>query len=221
MTLLKDSAANRVIGLDPSPAAWHPTAAEANRQYDTTGVLAVSLNRKRRIFRPNAGPLPWQGTILPAPRVFLAAVVGAATLGLAAWLFVLPHAAPAIGPANSRIIAQSGRLAVIDGDTLRVGDQVVRLEGIAAPARGSACGPVDCGTAAANALAALVRGGAVDCTIDGHDGLGRPVANCLASGVRLNEALVRDGWAHAETASLRATEAAARSAGRGIWRPGL
>jgi endonuclease YncB( thermonuclease family) len=151
----------------------------------------------------------------------VAAAAGAATIGVGLWLFLLPHAAPASGPAISRIAAPAGHLAVVDGDTLRVGDQVVRLEGIAAPARGSACGTVDCGAAAANALAALVRGTGVDCTIDGHDGQGRPVAECLASGVKLNEALVRDGWAHAVTASLRATEAAARSAGRGIWRPGL
>ena len=66
---------------------------------------------------------------------------------------------------------------------------------------------VDCGTASANALASLVRGKGVDCAITGHDGHGRPVGDCLAGGVGLSEALVRDGWALAQTAALRQSEA--------------
>lgn len=181
----------------------------------------MSLNRKRRIFRSNAAPLPFRGTALPAAGVLLAATGGVATVLLAFGLFVSPSHGPASASVANQIGAPAQELAVVDGDTLRVGQHVVRLEGIAAPARGSICGSVDCGTAAANALSALVRDRAVDCKIDGHDGQGRPYGACLASGVNLNEALVRDGWAHAVAANLRATEAAARAAGRGIWRSAL
>ena len=80
---------------------------------------------------------------------------------------------------------------------------------------------LDCGSAAANALAALVRGRAVDCTIHGHDGQGRPVGDCAAAGKPLSVALVQDGWARAEAAALREPEATARAAGRGVWHDGF
>jgi endonuclease YncB( thermonuclease family) len=183
----------------------------------------VSLNHKRRIFRPNAGPLPFRGRSLPSIGVLLATAGGAATILVTASLFVRPSEAPARAPASSHLSASADRLVVLDGDTLRVGDQVVRLAGIAAPARGSTChdagrGDIDCGSAAATALGLLVRASGVECTIRGHDDQGRPAGTCLAGGTRLNEALVLDGWAHAETAELRGPEAIARAAGRGMWR---
>jgi endonuclease YncB( thermonuclease family) len=122
---------------------------------------------------------------------------------------------------NSQIFAPSNALAVVDGDTLVVGRQVVRLKGIAAPSRGVACGASDCGAAAANALAAMIRDRGVACVIDGHDAAGRPLGLCEAAGLQLNEALVRDGWARASAVELRAVEADARQAGRGIWRATL
>jgi endonuclease YncB( thermonuclease family) len=157
--------------------------------------------------------------------VLLAAAGGAVTIVVVASLFVRSSDAPARAPASSHLSADATHLAVVDGDTLLVGDQVVRLAGIVAPVRGSVChgpgpGDIDCGVASANALALLVRGSAVDCSIHGHDGEGRPMGNCLAGGRQLSEALVLDGWARAQTADLREPEASARAAGRGIWRAG-
>jgi endonuclease YncB( thermonuclease family) len=202
--------------------------------------MAVSLNHKRRIFRSHARSLPFRDRLLPSFGVLLAAAGGGVTVVVAASLFVRSSDAPARAPAGMHLSAAASRLAVVDGDTLRLGDQVVRLAGIVAPVRGSVCHDagkggagngearngeagrvdVDCGAAAANALAVLVRGSAVDCTIRGHDDEGRPVGNCRAGGTGLSEALVQDGWARAETADLRETETAARTAGRGIWRTG-
>jgi endonuclease YncB( thermonuclease family) len=183
----------------------------------------VSLNHKRRIFRSNAASLAFRDHALPSLGVLLAAAGGAATLVVAAVMFFRPAEAPARAPANLRLSARSDHLAVLDGDTLRVGDQVVRLEGIVAPLRGAVChgpdqGDMDCGAAATNALASLVRGIAVDCAIRGHDGHGRPVGDCVAGSTRLNEALVLQGWARAQTSELREAETAAQAAGRGIWR---
>ena len=211
---------------------WHPRIRIGGRdrkpiQAGTKiiGVWAVSLNHKRRIFRSNAGPLSWRDRWLPSLGVLLAAAGGAVTLVAVASLFVRSSDAPARAPARNHVSAVAAGLAVLDGDTLRLGDQVVRLEGISAPARGSVChgtgqGDVDCGAAAANALASLVRGNAVDCAIHGHDDQGRPVGNCVAGGTRLSEALVRDGWARADAADLRDPETLARAAGRGMWRIG-
>jgi endonuclease YncB( thermonuclease family) len=183
----------------------------------------LSLNHKRRIFRSNAGPLPVWVSSLPSRGVLLAAAGGAATLLVTASLFVRSSDAPAHVPSISHLSAAADRLAVLDGDTLRVGEHVIRLEGIAAPMRGSLCHgggamELDCGSAAANALASLVHGAAVDCTINGHDRQGRPEGDCVAGGTSLNLALVLDGWARAASAALREPEEAARAAGRGIWR---
>jgi endonuclease YncB( thermonuclease family) len=158
---------------------------------------------------------------LPAPGFWLAAAGGTATLLAAGFLFVRSSDAPAHAPPSRHLTAPASALAVLGGDTLRVGDQIVRLDGIAAPPRGSACRSgareVDCGAASANALASLVHNKPVDCGITGHDDHGRPVGDCQAGGVALSEALVRDGWARAQTALLRQSEDAARTAGRGIW----
>jgi endonuclease YncB( thermonuclease family) len=184
----------------------------------------VSLNHKRRIFRANASRHASRQN--PSFRVLLAAIGGAATVIIAASLFVGSSDAPArVGKDDLHVGADAGQTVVLDGNTLRVGDQVVRLQGIVAPPRGSTCqdagqGTVDCGTAAANALASLVRGKAVDCAISGHDARGRPEALCTAGDRKLAEALVRDGWARAKAADLRAVEAAARADGRGIWHKG-
>jgi endonuclease YncB( thermonuclease family) len=181
----------------------------------------VSLNRKRRIFRSSISPAPRRSLSFPPLGVMVAAAGGVATMALVAWLFVRPSNAPALAPVNSEIGAPASELAVVDGDTLRLGQQVVRLSGIASPGRGTNCGSIDCGAAAANALSALIGRGAVNCRIEGHDSQGRPLGTCQASGVTLNEALVRDGWARAVAANLRQSEDDARKAGRGMWRSGV
>jgi endonuclease YncB( thermonuclease family) len=191
-------------------------------------VLALSLNHRRRIFRPSARPLSFSDLRVRLLGSLLAVAGGLVAIVVVPAPFVRSSDTVPGVSGSSHLSAGADRLSVLDGDTLRVGGQVVRLEGISAPARGSVCHfggraggdpqDMDCGSAAANALASLVRGSAVDCAIRSHDEQGRPVANCLAGGTRLNEALVLDGWAKAETASLRVSEATARAAGRGIWR---
>ncbi len=181
----------------------------------------MSLNRKRRIFKANSISPAARPIAAPTLGVLAAAAGGLVTIGLIGWLFVRPTYAPALAPTSSRIAAPAADLAVVDGDTLRMGQQVVRLSGVAAPERGTPCGSVDCGTAAANALAGLIAGHGVDCRIDGHDRLGRPLGICQASGIELNQALVHDGWAHAINASLRASEDDARQARRGLWQSSL
>jgi endonuclease YncB( thermonuclease family) len=147
------------------------------------------------------------------------------TVGVLASLFFGSSNAPGWTPVISHVSAGADQLAVLDGDTLRVGTHVVRLEGIVAPSRGSVCHgggqlELDCGSAAANALADLVRGNSVDCAIHGHDGQGRPMAECSAAGRTLNSALVQNGWARTETAAPMVPERTARAAGLGIWRGG-
>lgn len=170
--------------------------------------------------------LPWSENGFPAG-MMLVGLIGTVTALVALWLFVGPSNAPAHAPTNEHIVVPASRLAVLDGATLRVGDQVVQLEGIVAPARGSPCrtaagAAVDCGSAAANALAALVRDAPLDCTIRDRDTAGRPVAACQSAGVPLSETLLREGWAWVQDATpssgLRQAQDGARVAGHGLWR---
>jgi endonuclease YncB( thermonuclease family) len=162
---------------------------------------------------------------LPSPGLLLAAAGGLIAAGAVTWLIARPSDAPALAPATHHLVAPASRLTVIDGETLRIGDDIIRLAGIVAPARDTLCrsrsgSDVDCGVAAANALATLVRIGPVDCAIHGRDARGRPIGDCQSAGVSISEALVRAGWARAQTANLKATEAAAKAANLGVWRNG-
>ncbi len=182
----------------------------------------MPLNQKRRIFRPAKGP--FRGLALPSHGVLLAFIGGALTLGAVAWVALGSSQAPARPPSVSFLSADPGQVAVVDGGTLRLNDRVVRLTGIVPPARGDTChakdgAGFDCGVAAANALAAMVSGHAVECTLRGHDDGGRPLGSCATEGAALNHSLVATGWARAEPgdAALRNAEAEARDAGLGVW----
>jgi endonuclease YncB( thermonuclease family) len=110
--------------------------------------------------------------------------------------------------------------AVVDGETLRLGDHVLRLAGVAAPTRGESCGAaVDCGGAAALQLAALVREHRVDCRLRQTDGAGHAFADCQADGRNINQAVVASGWAVArsDAPGLRVAEARARAEHLGVW----
>ncbi len=114
----------------------------------------------------------------------------------------------------------SGTATAIDGDTLRLAGQRVRLTGLDAVERAQTCA-VDgrdwpCGEAAHAFLAAAVGGTTTTCTPAGHDRYGRVLATCTAGGRDLGDALVRAGWAVADPGYALAL-AEARLARRGIW----
>ncbi|WP_347268302.1 thermonuclease family protein [Paracoccus sp. (in: a-proteobacteria)] len=135
---------------------------------------------------------------------------------------LLPAPLPA-APADAALI--SGRAAVVDGDTLRIGAVTIRIHGIDAPEQGQRCdrvggGTWDCGEAATAQLAAMAGGKALECTPVERDAYGRIVARCHAAGRDLGEDLVAQGLAWAFTrysADYAATEAAARARQAGIW----
>lgn len=164
------------------------------------------------------------------PRALLAGLFGTLT-GAAVVLLALPadlfgRAPPAIGVLR----AATQQVAVVDGETLLLRDTVIRLQGVSAPVRGRSCDagagsvtavagdPSDCGAAAANALAALVRGHGVECRLDGRDGHGTAQGFCEAGGVDLNRALVAGGWARAGDPGFGREEQQARASHLGLWR---
>ncbi len=116
---------------------------------------------------------------------------------------------------------------VVDGDTLRLGDRIVRLRGLEAPPRGESCRDsggrdFDCGAGSAEALSRLVAGRGVSCRVRGRDRFGRGLGRCelAGDGPELNGALVSAGWARAGDSDLSGLEAAARAGGRGLWATG-
>jgi endonuclease YncB( thermonuclease family) len=151
--------------------------------------------------------------------VGLAGVVGGAalvTLGLTSDLF------GRVPPPPSSISAPPAQVAVIDGDTLRLRETVVRLAGVRAPPRGEACRAgggqvIDCGAQAAAVLGELVRAQDVACRLDGHDAMSRPLARCEAGGQSLNAAVVASGWARSGGSELAALEAVAKASHSGLW----
>ena len=110
---------------------------------------------------------------------------------------------------------------VIDGDTLDLGDERIRLFAIDAPERGQSCGPLACGKAATETLTEILSAGPVRCTRVDTDRYGRTVARCRAGSVDVNREMVRRGMAWAYRAygdDYVRDEKAAKKARRGIWK---
>ena len=119
----------------------------------------------------------------------------------------------------------SGRAAVIDGDTIEVSDDRVRLHGIDAPESAQSClagGELwRCGQHASRALRDRIANRAVACEERDRDRYGRMVAVCRLGGSDINAWMVSEGWALAYRRYSReyvAEEASARAARRGLWR---
>jgi len=87
-----------------------------------------------------------------------------------------------------------GSAGVIDGDTIRLEGQRVRIWGVNAPESHTPEGP-----AATRAMAQLIRGKTVECRLppsgQDHDKYRRLVRQCWAGGVDLGAEMVRTGHA--------------------------
>lgn len=130
--------------------------------------------------------------------------------------------APVIGQAADLI----GRATVIDGDTIEIHGQRVRLEGIDAPESSQTCRDreagvdVRCGQRASLWLADLIGASPVSCMDAGRDRYGRMLAHCSVGGRDIGSAMVEAGWAMAFVRYSREyepQEALATQARAGIW----
>lgn len=125
-------------------------------------------------------------------------------------------------PAAAQTLA--GRARVIDGDTLELAGERVRLFGIDAPEAGQRCTgadgrPWDCGAFATTRLRALAAND-LHCVGAGRDRYRRLVATCHAGGRDIAAVLVAEGAAFAYrrySQSYVAAETRAESARRGLW----
>lgn len=117
-------------------------------------------------------------------------------------------------------VRMQGVARVVDGDTLRLGGERIRLKGIDAPELDQTCRRDDvryaCGRQARAALERLAGGAPVRCTGWERDRHGRLLAVCHAGESDLNAAMVMSGWAVAFGA-YTAEESQARRERRGLW----
>lgn len=137
----------------------------------------------------------------------------------AAWLLAAV-AAPAL--ASDQVA--TGRASVVDGDTLELHGQRIRLAAIDAPEARQSCErdgkSWPCGRRAAFALAEFVGARTVTCRWRERDRYRRPVATCAVGGTDLGDWLVEQGWALAFRRyglTYLAQEDRARAARRGVW----
>ncbi|MEQ8346142.1 MAG: thermonuclease family protein [Sneathiellaceae bacterium] len=138
------------------------------------------------------------------------------------WGFLAFCAAP-MPEAGETII---GRASVIDGDTLEIRRERIRLHGIDAPEAAQHCQDAagdssPCGRRAALALAARIGAANVECLPTDQDRYGRTVAVCWLAGEDLNAWMVESGWAMAYrrySLDYVPQEEAAKTAKRGMWR---
>lgn len=125
-------------------------------------------------------------------------------------------------PAQSAELTGRGR--AVDGDTLILGGEKIRLFGIDAPEHDQTCDRNGtawaCGEWSGQQLARLLHGRPVTCQGDERDRFGRLLAVCQVGGQVLNAAMVRDGAAFAYrrySDRFVADEDIARSERRGLW----
>lgn len=118
-----------------------------------------------------------------------------------------------------------GRATVIDGDTIEIHGERIRLFGIDAPESGQFCADNSgrkyrCGQRAALALDALVSGRSVSCDDRGRDRYGRLISVCRTQDRDLGAAMVRSGMAVAYrrySMDYVSAEGAAQREGVGMW----
>ena len=122
-----------------------------------------------------------------------------------------------------------GRATVIDGDTIEIAGERIRLDGIDAPESRQHC--VDergakyaCDRQAAHALdRQLASSRPTRCVRNGHDRYGRTIATCfLSSGIDVAAWLVRNGhaldWPRYSNGRYANEQHAAEAERRGMWR---
>lgn len=122
--------------------------------------------------------------------------------------------------ADEKPATLAGVASVIDGDTIEIHGERIRLSGFDSPESGSRCGAVNVYQAGSLALSDFIGTQTVECALTGKNG-DRHVGICFAGGQELGEFMVAAGWARDWPRFSKRVyadeEKAAREAGAGIW----
>lgn len=134
----------------------------------------------------------------------------------------------ALSPEVAGSSTVTGRASVVDGDTIEIAGQRIRLNGVDAPESWQRCDDAQgqsyrCGRAAALGLDAfLAASRPTSCQPVDRDRYGRLVAIChRADGRDVGEWLVENGyavdWTRYSNGAYSQTQEVAKAVGRGIW----
>lgn len=139
------------------------------------------------------------------------AILMVAFLAIAAWIFLQRE------PQTNF----AGQGFAVDGDSLRIGADRIRLAGLDAPEYEQEChdangAPWPCGLRARDELADLLAGGDLSCVANGRDQYGRALAICFRGDTNIGSEMVGRGLAVADGEFLT-EQSAARTNLVGIW----
>ena len=92
-----------------------------------------------------------------------------------------------------------GKAQIIDGDTIHINNNKIRLHGIDAPETKQTC-KIDteewfCGKQSTNELKKIINNQTVECVVNDVDIYNRYVAICSSNNINLNQWMVKNGWA--------------------------
>lgn len=116
--------------------------------------------------------------------------------------------------------AFAAEVRVIDGDTIAIGEERYRLDGIDAPEKAQLCGDWRCGQASTEALTRAIRRGTVRCEVLERDKYDRLIATCFVGDQNLSAMMVESGmaWAFRRYSQTYVShEDRARANRVGIW----
>ncbi|MEY3309419.1 MAG: hypothetical protein RLZZ413_3457 [Pseudomonadota bacterium] len=129
-----------------------------------------------------------------------------------------------LGAAPALAVTLTGTARVVDGDTIEMSGQTLRLIGIDAPELAQPCErdgkPWACGDWSRDALRTRLSGRDLSCSGTDQDRYGRWLVTCRLGGRDLGQVLVRDGVAFAYrrySAIYVPDEAKAQQERRGLW----
>ena len=118
-----------------------------------------------------------------------------------------------------------GKAKVIDGDTIHIGNNKIRLHGIDAPEQKQTCSfegnEWNCGQDATFFLSNLINKKSVSCRVNDIDQYKRLVAVCFIDNININQTMVIFGWAIAYryySKDFIKEEQIAKKNKIGIWR---
>ncbi len=199
----------------------------AGKHVEMGDLLQFRRTGKRRFRRGKRKPSRrFQTFLLPFALLVLAAAAYL-SVGNRQRHFGLFDTAPQIGEGSSGTTVV-GRASVIDGDTIQIHGERIRLNGIDAPESSQLCRDGSgksyrCGAKSAAALSDLLEiSSPTRCEFVERDRYGRFVGNCFrADGASVQELLVRSGWAmdwpRHSNGAYASFQAAAKAERIGIW----
>ncbi len=118
-----------------------------------------------------------------------------------------------------------GKAFVVDGDTIKLDDRIIRLSGIDAPEREQECTRANrayfCGKSATRHLRKIINGKRLFCKGWQYDIYNRMLAECYLAFATpkqqsVNARMVRDGWA-LSYGGYSSEERSAKKLARGLW----